>query len=114
MPKLPKGLERIIITYLGLDEQLAFEFFIVFSRFEYALKLIPSCRTCKEDHVEADWNAFARRLQESHSDIVIKKIADYLLKMPPQRQICKDNVLDWGTIALVSDGGRAHCITAFI
>jgi hypothetical protein len=95
MPQLPSGIVDRIIRNLGPDKQLAFDFFVVFSRFEYTLKLTP-CRKCN-GRAEADWNKFASFLQESHPDKVVEiiKIADYLLKNPPQKQICKDNVLDW-------------------
>ncbi|NLT47383.1 MAG: hypothetical protein GXX92_03110 [Clostridiales bacterium] len=95
MPQLQSGIVERIIRNLGPDKKLAFEFFVVFSRFEYTLKLTP-CRKCNSS-AKADWDKFAGFLKESHPDKVAEIIetADYLLKYPPQRQICKDNVLDW-------------------
>ena len=85
-----------VLDALGIDRDLILEFFIGFSRFEYALKLGGFARVDKRSRVDADWDCFAKKVQEALSACEDPKYlsARYLLvNRPPQRQLYRDDAL---------------------
>jgi hypothetical protein len=84
-----------IFAAIGPEKELAVEFFAVFSRFEYALKRAQCLKPGQ--NVSADWDKFVEKRLKLDPDIVatIIKNADYLLKKPPKKQICKGKKIGW-------------------
>jgi hypothetical protein len=64
------------------DRQLAWQFFVLFARAEYALKRCNFRRRTRT--AEADWDAFALEISAISSDAKIA--AAYLCANPPRRQ----------------------------
>jgi len=83
---------------LGIDEHLAAGFFIVFSRFEYALKRTPGYASESTNDVRPDWDKFANdhdaRFDRGRTD-ELETAVDYLLNNPPEKQVLSDGVLGW-------------------
>lgn len=82
------------------DMLLAFEFFILFSRFEYALKktgVVRFCKgvtVCKGSEVKRatpNWESFAKYIQIPFSEIECEELkvsTSYIFENPPQIQTC--------------------------
>ena len=76
--------------------QLIYKFFWLFSRFEYALKIVGFCN--KNGDAQPDWNAFAKSIKDDFvkdSNKELAKSVDYILSQPPNKQIVKDGELQW-------------------
>ncbi len=79
------------------DADLIFEFFIVFSRFEFALKQV-GFRNSDRGYLKPDWDKFSQKVQ---SDFDPNKRADlsqayqYYLHHPPKIQIEEGDHLGW-------------------
>lgn len=66
----------------------AIDFFVVFSRFECALKRSGRYALGNEDRVEPDWNGFANDLGPGFLEQVIERdIAPVLVNHPPKKQV---------------------------
>lgn len=78
------------------NKELVFEFFMVFSRFEYALKVAGWTRPIKR--ADPDWNEVSTKLQEAEAkdrNLVFGK-AGILFTEPPREQIrLGDGRLSW-------------------
>lgn len=90
------------------DRRLAWEFFVLFSRFEYALKRSGFLRP-NVPEAQADWGRFARENQtpfsESNSVSVAKKEAvAYYEKEPPRKQLQQNGRLHWSDPLRPGDG----------
>ena len=94
-------LSESIFEVLGPDQQLAIEFFVVFSRFEYALKRNQYLK--KEEKASADWINFCKKvlcpklISNPETAKKIKRNADYLLNPDnlPKEQIRTVKGIDW-------------------
>jgi hypothetical protein len=78
------------------DKEIVFEFFSLFSRFEYALKRGGFLR--KGKRAKPDWEAYADTLRESFSkvnDEGFKRACAYLKGQPPEKQVVIQHKLDW-------------------
>lgn len=77
--------------------QLAVNFFIVFSRFECALKRSGKYAIGNPDRVDPDWDGFARDLGPDFLNEVVKqRIAPVLINHPPKKQVKLANgALGW-------------------
>lgn len=82
------------------DRQLAWSFFVLFARAEYALKRSGFLK--KKSIAEADWGAFAREIRVVPSPATIA--AAYLREHPPRRQEQVDRVLRWSDPIQPGDG----------
>lgn len=84
---------------LTVDKETTVEFFIVFARFEYALKRGGFARSSDDGkRVAAGWEKFARELQIYFRADRTKELQDavkYLDNSPPRQQYLKDNNLLW-------------------
>lgn len=80
------------------DISLVINFFVVFSRFEYALKETRFING-NEDGVSANWDLFASSIRESfQADRTpeLRNSVDFLHFSPPRKQIIQDgNCLGW-------------------
>jgi len=74
-------------------------FFIVFSRFEYALKRAKYIKG--EKHVSADWDKFADEISSDfnrYQTRELREAARYLESNPPKKQIAQGGELSWEDI----------------
>jgi hypothetical protein len=86
------------VADLAGDPELVFEFFAVFSRFEYALKR-SGILNKKITWAEADWKSFAKTLRGAFGAVKeegFKAACQYLKRYPPRRQVrLSSNELGW-------------------
>jgi len=89
------------IDHIKIDRTLLLEFFLCFSRFEYALKA-TGFATGGRDHIRPEWRRFARSLRDKFdkkSDADVLKACDYILDVPPRKQVLVNGKLAWNTQA---------------
>lgn len=90
------------------DRRLAWEFFVLFSRFEYALKRSGFLRP-NVPEAQADWGRFARENQtafsERNSALVAEAVAYYKVK-PPRKQLQQNSRLHWSDPLRPGDGEK--------
>lgn len=83
----------------GGTGDLVIEFFVVFSRFECALKRAGFVKVYNHDGVYADWDKFAEtRLDKrlpSMEDLEFNQARLYLIGHPPQKQIFRNGRMGW-------------------
>ena len=93
--KFLSGLEQKV------DKDLIFKFFIVFSRFEYALKRAKYLKS-NNNRVQPDWDVFALKLNRNlvqETSPEIKDAIDYFKNNPPKQQIVTPNGdLGWNIV----------------
>ena len=81
---------------LVTDRDLVFEFFAVFSRFEYALKRAGFLR--QKDKAEPDWSKFSESIRGRLlpvKDTAFQAARKYLLADPPKTQVIVADQLGW-------------------
>jgi hypothetical protein len=85
-------------------DQIAFDFFYWFSRFEYALKENKYVRSGRNGTAEVDWKEFVNR----HCDqYVLSEKAKGLFEAPPTRQIVGDDgTVSWTPLDLPKAGSE--------
>jgi hypothetical protein len=79
------------------DVALIFDFFIVFSRFEFALKRSNYFRGT-EDKVEPDWDKFCVAVQERFnktSSPEFQRACEYYTTYPPKKQVIQNGEVVW-------------------
>lgn len=83
--------------------KLAMDFFVVFSRFECALKRSGMYAIGNDDRVDPDWDGFARDLGSDFlSEVIAHGIAPALVGNPPKKQVKLANgELGWKDMGLV-------------
>lgn len=89
---MPDAIRRIADSG---DRQLAWQFFVFFSRFEYALK---RCSKYLKSNAQPNWDRFssdnnAAFLLQSSPDLFTA--IDYFKKFPPQKQMQVEGQLTW-------------------
>lgn len=85
------------IERLHIDRELVLEFFLVFSRIEFSLKLAGFV-TGGENSVSPDWGGFIRKVSETFilgDDEEVATAIYYYIGHPPQKQVLKNGSLDW-------------------
>jgi hypothetical protein len=88
-----------------VDKDLLLNFFLIFSRFEYALKNSGFFVRHPTDGprlpmAEPDWHRYAVSLRtsfDSGATIELKEACDYLLDSPPNKQVIANNSVAWET-----------------
>lgn len=88
----------IALTKLTVAPELAIEFLAVFSRLEYALKVVPSFRIAGDGEAKADWAAFSRELNGSfvtNSNPLLSEAFSYLTTEPLRYFAVQQGTLDW-------------------
>jgi len=84
------------LLQVDTEPKLWVEFFLAFSRLEYALKRAGYLNR-KQNWAEPDWKEFANevgKLGGTDLDPVLQ-CCDYLRKNPPKRQVQVNGKLDW-------------------
>ncbi len=93
-PPLPEVIRRIANSD---DRRLAWEFFVFFARFEYALKRVK--RYLKPvDKAEANWDRFASDFNKQFNPCATPELGNaiaYFQREPPRKQLQANGVLDW-------------------
>jgi len=82
---------------LKINKDLVVEFFIYFSRFEYALKRAEYIRGNSKG-AEAYWDKFVDEIKEAFDAKInteLEKAVNYLLSHPPKKQILDERRLSW-------------------
>lgn len=95
----------ILSIAAATDRRLAWEFFVLFSRFEYALKRSGFLRHVSD--AQADWGAFARKVQAEFSSLhspSLHNALEYFMSSPPRKQLCQDKMLHWSDPVRRGDG----------
>lgn len=98
----------MIKNHLNDKEKKIYEFFCIFSRFEYSLK---RCKYLENgDFVKPDWIKFSQELDRKYKQYFFENIKEefekakrYLFEYPPKKQIIKNqNRLGWmGGVTIV-------------
>lgn len=81
---------------LDFDKELAFKFFVIFSMFEHALKVVGFRHVGPNDDVEPDWGAFARAINgqfNPNANPELSVAVAYLLNYPTKKQVFTHNQL---------------------
>lgn len=80
-----------------INKELVLHFFLVFSRFEFALKFAGYARG-NENRVEPNWERFADSIRDRFDKNYSPQLAqacDYFLVNPPNQQVWINNSLAW-------------------
>lgn len=80
------------------DRALAYQFFLFFSRFEYALKRAGFVQANSRGEAYADWECFAHKmagLLRTHTDDYFKTAVAYIQSHPPKKQVLLGERLTW-------------------
>lgn len=95
LPPVPEAIRRLADS---TDRQLAWQFFVFFSRFEYALKRTGRYLKLGKTNAEADWEKFAR-IHASEFDAVIDErlevAVNYFKAEPPRKQLNDAGRMSW-------------------
>jgi hypothetical protein len=85
-----------LIDFLRLPRELVLEFFVAFSRFEFALKTAGFVYDPR-GAAEADWNRYIADLEKQDSEQLrhILDIGERLFQAPPKRLTLEDGNLLW-------------------
>lgn len=91
-----------LIHQIGDGENIAFDFFITFSRMEFALKHTNYAKADARRNAIADWDKFANQNDEEFQRRLANKedktliiATDYLFNTPPKRLKFVENHLSW-------------------
>jgi hypothetical protein len=85
----------------GTNADLVRDFFVFFSRFEYALKRAGYFKG-NEKRADADWDRFAislRDMFDPEKSSELNSAVDYLTTRPPQKQVVRNESLTWDPVA---------------
>jgi hypothetical protein len=91
---------QLLPAPVGLTNELVLEFFLVFSRFEYAMKAAGWTRPDRTA-AEPDWQRLIREIQtENHAVAApIVEAGQYLLLAPPKQQVRRpDGGIGWSEV----------------
>jgi len=91
---------RLVPPPLEATSELLLEFFVVFSRFEYAMKAAGWYRR-DVARAEPDWNGLITELERQEDDITrpLLEAGAYLLASPPNEQVrASDGSIVWSPV----------------
>lgn len=98
MQSQPRNPQDVVLRIAqSPDRRLAWEFFVTFSRFEYALKRSGFLKK-KYPHASPDWDEFARQSDLAlgqRSDPGLAEAVAYYDKHPPRKQLQNEGALGW-------------------
>jgi hypothetical protein len=87
------------LAEVRINRNLILEFFLTFSRFEFALKLTGFAKG-NEERVDPNWEAFAASVRGSfdrNHNPALTRFCDLLDVNPPRKQVLVDGKLAWST-----------------
>jgi hypothetical protein len=76
---------------------LAEEFFFIFARFEYSLKIV-GYRKREDGEAESDWAKLSKDLEGTFRNppsVELAKAIDYFMQHPPKKQMVRNSNLKW-------------------
>lgn len=88
---------RKLLAELRVDEKTVVEFFVAFSRFEFALKQAGYLKA-RNGKAKPDWDAFAKKHEnefDPEKEPELREAWNYLDKDPPKTQVVVDGKLDF-------------------
>lgn len=94
-PQIPDVIHRIANR---ADRHLAWEFFVLFSRFEYALKRVPQYLMPGEGDAQPNWDRFASDLNARFvlmATPALMSAVTFYENKPPRKQLRKDGQMQW-------------------
>ena len=92
---VPDAIRRIADSE---DRKLAWNFFVFFSRMEYALKRSGKYLNRGTDEAQPNWDKFASDYNHKFSPDATEELRDaakYFLDQPPQKQLRVGDKMDW-------------------
>lgn len=101
---------------MTVETTLALEFFAVFSRFEYALK-VTGFRQRRSREAKASWQKFADKIAVSFDENVLPNIRqpfDYITSNPPRVLSVLGDSLEWKVVLLGVGLSNARQVLALI
>ncbi len=92
--KLPEVVAKIVHDP---EREIAWEFFIFFSRFEYALKRVDDFLMPNDGDAKPNWDGFASHVNAQFpvNDEQVAAAVAFYSAAPPRRQVRLNGVLDW-------------------
>ncbi len=90
------------------------EFFTLFARFEYSMKIVGIRRAKKSGAIEADWSELARRVDSplsASNNPALKEACAYLLETPPKRQDLIKGEITWREVPAGKGSDSADLFT---
>lgn len=111
---------NLIQSLTGGSGKLVLQFFVTFSRFEYALKRAGFVRGDRYDNAWPDWQRFAKERLEAQiasiPDTEFTEARSYLLRNPPQKQTvtAPDRSLRWKQNTKRSGEGDAEYLLRLV
>ncbi len=88
------------MTYLSetdINQTLVLEFFLMISRFEFALKITKYAKG-DNNRAEPDWAKYAKDICEQFNKNKTKELlnaCEFYLQNPPKKQVLVNGALDW-------------------
>ena len=79
-------------------DKLAFDFFKLFARYEFALKDAGYINPGRNDKPNPDWDRFANEIGVAlfkADETPVRTSIDYILNSPPNRQVVIDGIAQW-------------------
>ena len=73
-------------------------FFLIFSRFECALKRSGYAKMNRYNNLEIEWGRFGQEVKEAfatHDSDELREAITFLKSKPPKKQVLKNGKLDW-------------------
>lgn len=92
---VPEAIRRIADSN---DRRLAWLFFVIFSRFEYALKRHPEYLMPGVGNAEANWDRFGadnHACFDASTALSLRSAVEYFVAHPPRKQIRTNGVMSW-------------------
>lgn len=82
-------------------DKLAFAFFKLFAKYEYALKAIGYGLAGRKQAAEADWDRFSTEVGIRLLSVIdedVKAAVQYIFEKPPKRQVWINNAVNWEVV----------------
>ena len=85
---------------ISVERHLLLDFFLTFSKFEYALKNSRFKRRARHAGAEPDWNGFISNVApnfKQNENSSLEEACKFYLDNPPRKQVLLNNELAWKT-----------------
>jgi len=111
---------NLIQSLTGDTGELVLQFFITFSRFEYALKRAGFVKNGAYGNASPDWQRFAKKRLEAQlasiPDTEFTEAKSYLLQKPPQRQtyVKSNKSMQWQNNTKRSEEGEVEYLLRLV
>ncbi len=83
-----------LLAFMAAEKETVFNFFAVFSRFEYALKLAGFIPKGDQQKAEANWTLFASDLRghfDGQRTQALREAVDFIMEHPPLKEVVDGN-----------------------